>query len=211
VNDTGRLEAFSDGVLAIAITLLVLDLRVPSRADKHETLAAALAHEWPAYAAYIVSFAVIGIIWINHHAMFKLIRRIDRRMLFANLALLLVVSAIPFPTRLFAEYLTAGGWDARVAAAVYSGTMLAMAFAFTGLWLAATRAKAGLLHEHLTPGEARGALRRFGLGVVAYSTTVVISFISAPVTLALHAALAIFYSFDQLRGAGPVAARGARQ
>src|SRR5437899_5745321 len=130
MTEPGRLEAFSDGVLAIAITLLVLDLTVPLRNELHgESLALALGHQWPNYCAYAVSFLVIGIIWVNHHAMFAMVARTDRWVLFANLLLLMVVAAIPFPTRLLAEYLTAAGRDAHVAAAVYSATMLAMGIA----------------------------------------------------------------------------------
>jgi uncharacterized membrane protein len=127
---TGRLEAFSDGVFAIAITLLVLDLAVPAR-NRSEPggLAAALGHQWPSYFAYLVSFLIIGIIWVNHHTVFDTVRLVDRPVLFANLALLLVVSALPFPTRLLAEYLTAG-YDSHVAAAIYSAAMLTMGLAF---------------------------------------------------------------------------------
>jgi uncharacterized membrane protein len=104
----GRVEAFSDGVFAIAITLLVLDLAVPLREETPEgELTASLAHQWPAYFAYLVSFLVIGIIWVNHHTVSDKVRLVDRPVLFANLVLLLVVSVIPFPTHLLAEYLTA--------------------------------------------------------------------------------------------------------
>jgi uncharacterized membrane protein len=116
VTSSRRLEAFSDGVFAIAITLLVLDLAVPPRehAPDGESLASALGHQWPSYFAYLVSFLVIGIIWVNHHAVFDRVRLVDRPVMFVNLALLLVVSAIPFPTHLLAEYLTAGS-DSHVA------------------------------------------------------------------------------------------------
>jgi uncharacterized membrane protein len=202
---TQRLEAFSDGVFAIAITLLVLTLVVPARDTLgSESLVAALGHQWPAFAAYLISFLVIGIIWINHHAMFDRVRRIDRLVLFANLGLLLVVSAIPFPTRLLAEYLTAGS-DARTAAAVYSGTMVAMSIAYTLLWLAITR-DAALLHEDLDPRVGRAALRRFGIGGVFYLGTVGLSFLSPIGTLAVHGALAIYYCFDHL----PAPQRGAQ-
>jgi len=195
VNDSKRLEAFSDGVMAIAITLLVLDLHVPPPADAEaHGLAAALAHQWPSYAAYLVSFLVIGIIWINHHAMFSLVRRIDRAVLFSNLALLMVVSLIPFPTELLAEYLTAGA-AAHVAAAVYSVTMLGMAVAFTLLWWAISRDDR-LLHAHVSIG--RAALRRFGFGMVIYAGAVGLSFVNAYATLAVHGALALYYCFDQL-------------
>jgi hypothetical protein len=95
MSETGRTEAFSDGVLAIAVTLLVLDLHVPPRNTLHEPLAVALAHEWPAYAAYVTSFLIIGIIWVNHHAVFELVGRVDRSVLFLNLLLLMSVVAIP--------------------------------------------------------------------------------------------------------------------
>jgi uncharacterized membrane protein len=193
-----RLEAFSDGVFAIAITLLVLDLAVPSRAETPEGgLAAALGREWPTYFAYLVSFLVIGIIWVNHHTVFDKVRQVDRPVLFANLGLLLVVSAIPFPTRLLAEYLTAGA-DSHIAAAVYSATMLAMGLAYSGLWLVITR-DPRLLHEHVDPVTSRAALRRFGLGNIFYLATVGLAFVNAIATLAVHAALAIYYCFDQLR------------
>jgi len=198
----GRLEAFSDGVMAIAITLLVLDLVVPSReelARGHESLARALGHLWPSYFAFVVSFMVIGIMWVNHHAMFRMVRKVDRLILFANLLLLLTLSALPFPTRLLAEYLTAGGQDAHVAAAVYSGTMVLASIAYSLLWLTVTRRQ-----ELLMPGVdvvvARASVRRFGAGLVAYAVTIGLSFISAPLTLVVHFALAVYYCFDHLGG-----------
>jgi uncharacterized membrane protein len=174
----------------------VLDLAVPPR-DQVRTggLGSALAHQWPSYFAYLVSFLVISI-WVNHHTMFSKVNMVDRPVLFANLALLLVVSALPFPTRLLAEYLTAGS-DAHTAAAIYSGTMLAMGCAYSVLWLAVTR-DVGLLHEHLDPVASRAALRRFGVGNVVYLATIGLSFVSAIATLSVHAALALYYCFDQL-------------
>jgi TMEM175 potassium channel family protein len=195
---SGRLEAFSDGVFAIAITLLVLDLHAPEPASVGDDgLGAALAHAWPSYFAYLVSFLVIGIIWINHHRMFSMVRRVDRPVLFVNLALLLFVSALPFPTRLLADYLTAGGDSAHVAAAVYSATMFAIGTAFTSLWLVLTR-DAGLLHQHIDGPASRNALWRFSVGGLVYILTIGLSFVSAIATLAVHGALAIYYCFDQL-------------
>jgi uncharacterized membrane protein len=193
-----RLEAFSDGVFAIAITLLVLDLAVPERGGEGG-LAHGLAVQWPSYFAYLVSFMIIGIIWVNHHTVFDFVRRVDRRVLFANLLLLLIVSVIPFPTRLLSEYLTAGGNDAHVAACVYSVTMTVMGLAYALLWVTVTR-DSDLLHEHVDRAAGRAALRRFGLGNVFYLATIGLSFVSAPLTLAVHGALAVYYSFDQLAG-----------
>lgn len=193
---TSRMEALSDGVFAIAITLLVLDLAVPPLADAEQGgLGLALAREWPSYFAYLVSFLVIGIIWINHHTMLTLVTRVDRPSLFANLALLLTVSVIPFPTRLVAQYLLEPG--AGVAAAVYSATMLAMGVAFSGLWLAVSR-RPGLLRHPVDAATRRATWRRFGAGQIIYAGAVGLSFVSAVATLALHAALAIYYCFDQL-------------
>jgi uncharacterized membrane protein len=197
VTSSRRLEAFSDGVFAIAITLLVLDLAVPPREHRPEGgLASALGHQWPSYFAYLVSFLVVGIIWVNHHTVFDKVRMIDRPVMFVNLALLLVVSAIPFPTRLLAEYLTAES-DSHVAAAVYSGTMLLMGLMFALLWLTVTRDER-LLHEHVDRAASRAAIRRFGLGNIFYLATIGLSFVSAVATLAVHAALALYYCFDQL-------------
>jgi uncharacterized membrane protein len=195
-----RLEAFSDGVFAIAITLLVLDLAVPERGAQEGSLGRRLAEQWPSYLAYVISFLVIGIIWVNHHTIFGMVRLVDRPVLFANLGLLLVVSAIPFPTRLIAEYLTAGGPDSHLAAAIYSATMLAMGLAYSTLWLIVTR-DARLLHESVDAAAGRQALRRFGIGSVLYLGTIGLSYVNAVATLAVHGLLAIYYCFDQLAGA----------
>jgi len=184
-------------VIAIAITLLVLDLAVPTRtAAAAGGLGHALLEQWPAYFAYAVSFLVIGIIWVNHHTVFAKVRLVDRLVLFTNLALLMCISVIPFPTRLLAEYLTDGA-DSHVAAAVYSATMLAMGLSFSGLWLAVTRDQR-LLHENVDPVTSRAALGRFTLGNVFYLATIGLSFVSALATLTVHAALALYYCFDQL-------------
>lgn len=197
VMSSRRLEAFSDGVFAIAITLLVLDLRVPPRDGTVEGgLAAALAHQWPSYFAYAVSFLVVGIIWVNHHTVFNKVRLVDRPVLFTNLILLLVVSAIPFPTRVLAEYLTAEG-NAHIAAAVYSATMLAMGLTYAALWLVITR-DGKLLHGSVDPVVGRMAFRRFALGNVFYLGTIGLAFVSPIATLAVHGALAVYYCFDQL-------------
>jgi uncharacterized membrane protein len=205
----GRLEAFSDGVFAIAITLLVLDLKVPS-GHPEGGLWAALGREWPSFLAYLVSFLVIGIIWVNHHTVFERVRAVDRLVLFVNLILLLFVSVIPFPTRLLAEYLTGSAADARVAAALYSATMLGMGLSYGALWLCLTR-DAGFLRAHLDRAEQRAAIVRFGLGNVAYLGTVGLAFVSPVATLLVHGAIALYYCFDQLRsraaGAVPDQAR----
>src|SRR5215472_15219390 len=115
--DSARLEAFSDGVFAVAITLLALNLIVPG--PGHGKLSTQLVHHWPSFAGYLVSFLTIGIIWVNHHTLFKNFAKIDRALLFFNLLLLFFVVAIPFATSTLALYLRHGGTQASVAAALY--------------------------------------------------------------------------------------------
>jgi uncharacterized membrane protein len=198
VSNTTRTEAFSDGVLAIAITLLVLDLSVPARETLHVPLARALAHEWPSYAAYVTSFLIIGIIWVNHHAVFELIGRVDRVALFLNLLLLMTVVTIPYTTRLLATYLTAGS-PARTAAIVYSAVMLAMSFCFAGLYTYVARTPA-LLADGVDPFAVRRSIVRFSaVGTALYIATLIVAIFSAPLCLLAHFAIALYYCFSQIR------------
>ena len=128
-----RLEAFSDGVFAIAITLLVIDIR-PPEIHEGEQLAHALWAQWPSYVAYLVSFLTIGVIWLNHHRIFEQVARVDGPLLLLNLNLLLWTALIPFPTAVVAEHLGAAGEAARTAAALYSGVLLLMGLAFGALF-----------------------------------------------------------------------------
>ena len=190
---TSRLEAFSDGVFAIAITLLILDIKVP---EVHHDLAHALWHQWPNYAAFLISFMVIGIMWVNHHAMLVPVARVDRPLLFLNLGLLLTVVVIPFPTSLFARYVRAGA-DSHVAAAVYGAVMLTAAIFFNTIWWWISRGPQ-LVHDHVDHVAARAQLRRFSIGIYVYAATILIAFISAPVALAMHFVIAVYYVVDRL-------------
>src|SRR5579864_8408932 len=104
IMSTGRLEAFSDGVFAVAITLLILNIQVPS-VGASTRLAQALIASWPSYLSYVLSFVTVGITWINHHQMFKYITRTDHTLLFLNLLILMCITFIPFPTALLAQYI----------------------------------------------------------------------------------------------------------
>src|SRR5204862_3588165 len=159
-----RLEAFSDGVFAIAATLLVLELRVP---ENGHDLPSELLHLWPAYAAYLVSFLTIGIIWVNHHTLLEHCRQVDRRFLYLNLALLIAVGIVPFPTALVGRYiLSAQG--ATAALVVYGLGAVLIAMAFTGVFLYAT-------HDQRLVGDARESRRireegrLFPIGLAAHS------------------------------------------
>ena len=203
--DSGRVEAFSDGVFAIAITLLVLDLMVPGMDEAHEIgLGAALAHEWPSYFAYVVSFLVIGIIWMNHHAVVDHLSRADRPLMALNLLLLLWASLIPWPTRLVAEYMRDGGEPERVAALVYAGTMTMMGVTFGLLWTYASRGRRRLGSD-LSDTEIRRRTRRFTIGAPIYAASIVVALFSAPASLLVIAALGVYYALPHggmMRGPG---------
>ena len=128
--DRGRLEAFSDGVFAVAITLLALNLTVPGGKD----LLMQLTQHWPAFAGYLVSFLTIGIIWVNHHVLVRQITKVDRTLLFVNLMLLLFVVLIPFGTATAADYLPHNSRDARLAMVLYSGIFLGMSAGFGAIF-----------------------------------------------------------------------------
>jgi len=187
----GRIEAFSDGVFAIAITLLVLEIHVPE--EPENGLGQALLDQWPAYASYVVSFSIIGIIWVNHHAVFDHLLRADRTLVFLNLLLLLFVGVLPFPTNLIATYMEQGGADERVAAVVYAGTMTAMGAAFGALWSYAS-GHGRLLGETLSPTEVNRLTRRFVIGTPVYLLSMLVALVSAPACLALNALLAVYYA-----------------
>jgi len=196
--DKNRTEAFSDGVFAVAITLLVLDVNVAG--PGHGSLAHQLWTIWPSYAAYAVSFLVIGIIWVNHHTLMSRLAKIDRPLLFLNLILLAFVTSIPFPTRLVAQYLRAGGWNANVAAAVYSGVMMGMGFAFVAIHTWAGRHEE-LLDESVDPVAHRAATRSFGIGASIYPAILCVAFVSAAAAMIAHFVVAGLYVFDRT---GPV-------
>src|SRR5580704_1139247 len=133
-KETARIEAFSDGVYAIAVTLLVLDVHVPDFAESTRMggLASALAHEWPTYLAYVISFLTILIMWINHHRLFHLIRRRDHTLLILNGLLLMGIKLIPFPTALLAKYMLTD--YVKTATVVFAGSYLFIAVLYNLLW-----------------------------------------------------------------------------
>jgi uncharacterized membrane protein len=192
-----RLETFTDGVFAIAITLLVLTIAAPS---DYRRLGAELANRWPAMAAYAVSFVVIGIMWLNHHAIFSQFARVDRGLFYLNLFLLMTVVFIPYPTGVFGEALQRGE-GARVAAVAYSLTMAVNAYAWGGLWLYASTGRR-LLDDNFPEGQRRLATVLFLAGPVLYTVAIAIALINAYACLAFHGALALYYALDPLtRGA----------
>jgi uncharacterized membrane protein len=195
--DSARLEAFSDGVFAVAITLLALNLVVPGAG--HGKLGDLLVHAWPSFAGYLVSFLTIGIIWVNHHAMFKNFAGIDRPLLFFNLLLLFFVVAIPFATKTFADYLGHTGpnasLNASLAGAVYEGVFEGMSIGFALLFWWSIRREH--LTIRLTPENARRAAIRFGLGNFGYIAAIGIAFVRPWAALVISLVVAIYYVFEQ--------------
>ncbi|MGH9287896.1 MAG: TMEM175 family protein [Acidimicrobiales bacterium] len=190
-----RLEAFSDGVLAIVITLLAIELR-PPEVDQGQTLAAALWEQWPSYLAYLLAFAQIGVIWLNHHRLFDQVRVVDGKLLLLNLNLLMWITLIPFPTALVADHLRDGGEATRTAVAVFSGTLLVTSIAFTALYAWITRDDR-LVHS-LPPRHAVVAARiRFGVGLAAYGLALGLALVVPYAALAIHAVSAGYYALDQ--------------
>ncbi|HEX9247158.1 MAG TPA: TMEM175 family protein [bacterium] len=190
-KETARIEAFSDGVFAIAITLLVLDLKVPRGMAEGRDLLAALVGQWPAYLAFVTSFATIGIMWINHHRMFTLIRRTDDGLLVLNGLLLLGVTFVPFPTGVLAEYTPRAA--GRVAAAVYSGTYVAIAIFFNLLWWYAAHRKR-LLRSAADRAVVQAITRAYSIGPLCYALAFGLAFQSVAASLVLNLALAIFWA-----------------
>jgi uncharacterized membrane protein len=185
-KETARVEAFSDGVFAIAITLLILEIRVPS-ADATPDLSVALARLWPSYLAYVASFMTIGVMWVNHHRLFTLIHRSDDTLMGVNLLLLFGETWIPFPTALLAAHL--GGPGERVAAVVYATSFFYIAFAFALLRGYAARARLMTLHT-----DARSIARQYASGPLMYLLLIAIAYWSGIACLVVSLLYAIYFA-----------------
>lgn len=191
LTSTNRVEAFSDGVMAIAITLLVLELKVPESEPGH--LLGDLAARWPSYAAYVAAFLTIGIIWLNHHTLLTKIARFDARLHWLNLMLLFGVATLPFPTALLADYVNLGGDNAKVAAFAYGLISTCMALPWGFMWRHLLRHPELLEPEH-DPDSARSELGRGWLGVPIYGAATIISLVFPLVALVLYVAIAAIYA-----------------
>lgn len=190
--ETTRLEAFSDGVFAVAITLLVLDIHTPNAAAlKDGTLTDALLRQWPVYLAYTLSFVTILIYWVNHHNVFRLIRRADHAFLLMNGLFLMLITIIPFSSSLLAAYIERP--DQRAAEIVYSGTFLAAAIIFNRMWAHAVRG-GRLLRKDAHAETVRSISKAFSFGPPLYLVAFALAFVSAKASLALCIALAVFFA-----------------
>jgi uncharacterized membrane protein len=187
--ESGRVEAFSDGVFAIAITLLILAVGFEQSLAEGD-LEHQLLHLWPAYIAYAVSFLTVGIMWVNHHQVFRHFRSVDRTLLLLNILLLMCISFTPFPTRVVAEHAQNPG-DREAAAVLYGLTMTATAICFFAVWIYGSRR---LLRSDADMREVSGITRSYLPGAPIYALATAIAFVSSIASLIIFGVLAIFYA-----------------
>jgi uncharacterized membrane protein len=187
-NETARIEAFSDGVFAIAITLLILEIRVPPQ-TADGALRDALRDLWPSYVAFLASFMTIGVMWLNHHRLFSFITKRDDGLIALNLLLLLGITWLPFPTALLAEHLLGPHVDQQAAALIYAGSFFGLAIVFNVMWRYAIRRK--IVSEELN---AVGITRQYALGPIMYAALVAIAFFSAEWCLTVSILHALYFA-----------------
>jgi len=182
------METFTDGVFAIAATLLILEISVDS--THTNDLGSALLQLWPSYLAYVTSFITIGIIWMNHHTCVETIARVDRTFLFLNLLLLMTVSFLPFPTRLVAHYLQRPGEQTAVYA--YAATFVVMAIIYNAWWRYASTGRR-LIGGNVPESRVKAITQAFNPGVPIYAVTLVVAVFSPLASVFLTFAIAAFY------------------
>jgi uncharacterized membrane protein len=187
-NETARVEAFSDGVFAVAITLLIIDLHVPPRTP-HGGLGAALLDLWPSYLAFVSSFLTIGVMWLNHHRLYTLIVRKDDGLIALNLLLLMGISWIPFPTGLLSEHLQGPVSDQKAAALMFAGSFFLIALVFNIMWRYAVAMKA--VNDSVN---AKAITRQYSVGPIMYALLVGVAFFSGKWTLILAVAYAVYFA-----------------
>jgi uncharacterized membrane protein len=185
---TSRLETFSDGVFAIAATLLILNVHANGAHLGH-----ALTRAWPSYAAYAVSFVTIGIMWANHHGVFSQIDKVDRTFLLINVFFLMAVAFVPFPTVLVAEHLR--DTNLEPAALAYGFTLTVTAVLYSVLWFYAM-GRRRLLRDDADPKVVSGITRSFLPGPWIYLTATLVAFWKPTVSIVLYAAIAAFYMLE---------------
>ncbi len=196
-KETGRTEAFSDGVFAVAITVLVLNIKIPGldlspgNLPDDARLWSLLLNEWPMLAAYATSFATIGVMWLNHHRLYSHIKHTDTVLLLLNLLLLLVIVFIPVPTAVVAEYLVRP--DQHAAALLYSGTMVILAVCFNLLWRYASYHNR-LLGKNTDTRAVRAINRQYWFGPLVYLVAFILALFSTPASLILNFLLALFFA-----------------
>ncbi|HEY6282349.1 MAG TPA: TMEM175 family protein [Nitrososphaerales archaeon] len=192
LKETARLEAFSDGVFAFAITLLVLYLKDPLQGGGPQvSLFQGLINQWPSFFGFVTSFMTILIMWVGHHEMFDYIVQVDRRFMFLNGFLLFFVTLTPFTTSLVSNHILSS--DSNTAAVVYAGSFLLLAISWNTLMLYSSRNRK-LLSEKLTDEHLKKMKRDYLVGPVFYGIALLVAFFSGIASVALILAVAVFFA-----------------
>lgn len=189
-KETGRLEAFSDGVFAVAITLLVLGFQ-PPKIGSDDALLTWLREQWPILFAFVTSFATIGVMWINHHRLYTHIKRMDSVLMALNLLLLMVIVFIPYPTELVAQYITQP--DHHVAALLYSATSIVLAVAFNVLWRYAAY-EHRLLGKNVNQHEVQAITEQYRFGPLLYLISFGVAWFIPLASVALNLLYAVYFA-----------------
>ncbi len=200
-NRTARLEAFSDGVIAIAITLLVFGIAIPRDLPAGTTLRAALVDLWPSYFAYLLSFLTIGVMWINHHNLFKVINHTDHVLLVLNVLLLMMITFVNFPTGVLGEYITHPA-EQQTAVLFYNGTFALTAVVYNLLWRYAS-GRRRLLDPHVDDATVRAISRAYNQGLALYWFSFGLALVLPVPALLVNLMLAVFFALPtRSRNAG---------
>jgi uncharacterized membrane protein len=192
LQDSSRMEAFSDGVFGFAVTLIILDIRVPHIGEGRDgnVLWRSLLELWPSFLALVLSFVTVFIMWMNHHVMFKCLRGIDARIAIANGLVLLLIMMVPFPTALVAEYLTSP--SASTACAVYSAFFILVNAAFIRLWHSATK-NGRMLKPEVSPEFVNGITKHLYIGLSVYVIATIVAFLLPALSILVCSALWILW------------------
>jgi len=189
---TSRLEAFSDGVFAIAITLLIIEIKVPSHEDlKGQSLTHYIWVQWPKYFAYVLSFVIIGIYWANHHYLFKLFRRTDHIFNLLNVFFLMAIAFLPYPTGVLGDYIITTE-HANSAVRFYAFAIWLPAFAWLIIWIYAKHNKK-IIDHHLSTRFIDALTSQYYLSNVLYISAFAVSFFSAIISIAMCVGLILLY------------------
>ena len=201
-KETGRIEAFSDGVFAVVITLLILNIQLPTKSfTKEIDLFNYLLSLWPAYLAFVTSFATIGIMWINHHRLFTYIKRTDTILMLLNLLLLLMIVFVPFPTALLAQQYISHP-NLRVPALVWNGTFILLAVFFNLLWRYAAHENR-LLDKKADQQAVEAITRQYRFGPLFYVVSFGLAWIYVPASIALNLFMAVYFAFPGRKPRSP--------
>jgi uncharacterized membrane protein len=191
-HDVARVEAFSDGVFAIAITLLVLNIHIPTNEDAAKSgLASALLSQWPVYLAYLSSFVTILIMWMGHHNLFRYIVRVDYAFLILNGLFLLGVTLVPVPTAILARFVQSSPSESALSAALYSGMFFYLATLFNVMWIYASSGSR-LVEGYELP---RAIKLRYAVGPLLYLVSLGLAFVSVRLSLAIYLILLVYYAW----------------